>query len=722
VFGNALSRVYLLDDGQSFTELQEYEGNHLVHFTNDHGVGYHLELNAAGDMTKRTYGQARVEEYSYDAHGRLVGVSDANGNPVLEIAYDAGGEVASRTFATGATDVTEAASSAGIRFVQGFDVYGNVTETEVYGPESTGTPEQSITTTYDPYQRLVTTANETVSMTATYDDFARTRSMTVDFGDFSKTYSYELDDNGRRVAFVGPDGSRTEYEYTASGRLVGATDAQGTTSFARSGTYGEEVTLPGGITSVTSRDALSRVTRVLSTTPGGETLMDQQYTWDAHRLTATSTEHGPYDYAYDDTGRVVGASYPTVEQTTIALDPSGNRSADAAFGSATPVYNSANQLVSFGSAASYAYDAEGNMTQRTEGGVTTTYEYNAANQLVRVLDGSGAEVASYAYDPLGRRVKKVVGGEVTWFLYAEEGLIGEFDAQGKPLRTYGWRPGTEWQSAPLWMRVGTQVYYYLVDRVGTPQKLVDADGQVVWSVETEAYGAGHVAPGSIVTNNMRFSSQYYDEETGLHYNLFRYYDPRLGRYLNVEPLLEMSNRTNYYEFADNNPLLRADRMGLATGSATTDGGSVSVGGGVKLGGIGLSGSLSVGREDCCIGGKMIRGGKICVTVKVAASAGGVGGEGFGGKAELALVEVEGAGSCKRCSGCGGGPPSGDCCITVTVTVGKVDLKIGIFKAEFSIFSVSYQMCWSGAGGPGFSGPGASGGFGFGGGKGGGGKG
>lgn len=729
VFGNPVSRVYLLDDGQSFTELMEYDGTELVHFTNDHGVGYDLELNAAGDTTKRTYGQGRVEQYAYDAHGRLVGVNDANGNPVLEIAYDTAGEIRSRTFATGATveysrdargDVTEATSSAGIRFAQAFDVYGNVTNTEVYGPDAPDTPEQTITSTYDAYQRLVTTANETVSMTANYDDFERTRSMTVDFGAFTKSYTYELDERGRRLAFIGPDGERTDYSYAVSGRLTGVTDAQGNAiSIARSGTYGEEVTLPGGITSVKSRDALERVTRVLAVTPGGETLMDQQYTWDAHRLTATSTEQGAYDYAYDDTGRVVAASYPTVEQTSITLDPSGNRIADDAFGAATPVYNSANQLISFGSAASYTYDAEGNMVTRTEGGVTTSYDYNAANQLVRVLDGSGAEIASYAYDPLGRRVKKVVGGQVTWFLYAEEGLIGEYDAQGTAISTYGWRPGTEWQSAPLWMRVGTQVYYYLTDRVGTPQKLVDVDGQVVWSVETEAYGAGHVAPGSIVTNNIRFSSQYYDEETGLHYNLFRYYDPRLGRYLNVEPLLEMSNRTNFYEFADNNPLLRADRMGLATGSATTDGGGVTIGGGVKLGGIGLSGSVSVGREDCCSGGKMIRGGKICVTVKVAASAGGVGGEGFGGKAELALVEVEGAGSCKRCSGCGGGPPSGDCCITVTVTVGKVDLKIGIFKAEFSIFSVSYQMCWSGAGGPGFSGPGASGGFGFGGGGGGG---
>jgi len=59
---------------------------------------------------------------------------------------------------------------------------------------------------------------------------------------------------------------------------------------------------------------------------------------------------------------------------------------------------------------------------------------------------------------------------------------------------------------------------------------------VVWSATYTAFGEAAVDPSSTITNNLRFPGQYFDEETGKHYNWHRYYDPRTGRYTQVDPI------------------------------------------------------------------------------------------------------------------------------------------------------------------------------------------
>ena len=61
-------------------------------------------------------------------------------------------------------------------------------------------------------------------------------------------------------------------------------------------------------------------------------------------------------------------------------------------------------------------------------------------------------------------------------------------------------------------------------------------GNVVWKAAYDPFGEAQVDPSSTVTNNFRFPGQYYDEESGLHYNWHRYYDPRTGRYVTADPI------------------------------------------------------------------------------------------------------------------------------------------------------------------------------------------
>jgi len=80
------------------------------------------------------------------------------------------------------------------------------------------------------------------------------------------------------------------------------------------------------------------------------------------------------------------------------------------------------------------------------------------------------------------------------------------------------------------------LYYFHNDHLGTPQRITDQTGTIVWSANYKPFGETNITTNTI-TNPFRFPGQYYDQETGLHYNYFRYYEPGIGRYLRPDPLL-----------------------------------------------------------------------------------------------------------------------------------------------------------------------------------------
>jgi RHS repeat-associated protein len=107
----------------------------------------------------------------------------------------------------------------------------------------------------------------------------------------------------------------------------------------------------------------------------------------------------------------------------------------------------------------------------------------------------------------------------------------------------------------------TKVYYYLTDHLGTPQKLIDATGAVVWSADYKPLGEV-LSTVSTIQNTFRFPGQYYDPETALHYNYHRYYHARTGRYLTPDPIGFASGHLNIFVYASNNPCNSIDPSGL----------------------------------------------------------------------------------------------------------------------------------------------------------------
>ncbi|MBI6732898.1 RHS domain-containing protein, partial [Pseudomonas amygdali] len=84
--------------------------------------------------------------------------------------------------------------------------------------------------------------------------------------------------------------------------------------------------------------------------------------------------------------------------------------------------------------------------------------------------------------------------------------------------------------------VENKVYYFHTDQIGTPLEMTDAEGQIVWQAKYRAWGAVEKLVVNEVEQNLRFQGQYFDVETGLHYNTFRYYDPEIGRFTTQDPI------------------------------------------------------------------------------------------------------------------------------------------------------------------------------------------
>ena len=108
------------------------------------------------------------------------------------------------------------------------------------------------------------------------------------------------------------------------------------------------------------------------------------------------------------------------------------------------------------------------------------------------------------------------------------------------------------------------MYYYGNDKLGTPQIITDSTNTVVWEADYKPFGEADVNPNSTVVNIFRFPGQYYDTETGLHYNYHRHYDPRTGRYLTPDPI-GVEGGINLFTYVSNNPINKTDPEGLYPG-------------------------------------------------------------------------------------------------------------------------------------------------------------
>lgn len=229
----------------------------------------------------------------------------------------------------------------------------------------------------------------------------------------------------------------------------------------------------------------------------------------------------------------------------------------------------------------YAYDAQGRMIGKRvdKNGFRPqkwSYQWNGEDQLTRVTTPDNA-TWEYQYDPFGRRIGKSCIQAGTKHqrhkTYEQVNYLWSGNLLSEERRIYA--DGTEQTVAyhyeqdsfvPIAQEVDGELSYIVTDHLGTPKELISEEGEVRWYTRHQLWGrtvqlkihSNHAANDDC---HLRFQGQLEDEETGLYYNRFRYYDPESSNYLSSDPIGLFGGITPHGYCS--NPVFGIDPLGLA---------------------------------------------------------------------------------------------------------------------------------------------------------------
>lgn len=375
--------------------------------------------------------------------------------------------------------------------------------------------------------------------------------------------------------------------------------------------------LPGGVSAKWERDNLGRPVRQSIEVRGQETRA-RVYRWEANdRLKQTlDSLSGPIRFEHDALGSLISATFEDAAENAVRElrmpDAVGNlfrtrERDDRKYGPGGQLLESRGK----DGVTTYEYDPEGNLVGKVTPAGVWKYSWNGGGRLVRVVRPDGSEVA-FGYDALGRRVWKQwkekrtrwvwdgnvplhewvervdviggegVGGDVGGADVAaqarREALLLQQPAQGPPgagkLKQHQLAAAAEgtvdqpitWlfepeSFTPLAKLVGDEKFSIIADHLGVPTSMVDELGRTVWQAEIGIWGDLRGVQGVKSACPFRWPGQYEDEETGLYYNRFRYYDPEAGQYVSQDPI-GLLGGMGQYRYVDD-PLRARDPLGLA---------------------------------------------------------------------------------------------------------------------------------------------------------------
>ncbi|MGX9570243.1 RNase A-like domain-containing protein [Pseudomonas sp. CFBP 5748] len=376
------------------------------------------------------------------------------------------------------------------------------------------------------------------------------------------TLRYRYDACGRLNHVRLPDNSTLDYHHARGGALT-AIDLNGTrlTEHRFDGSR-ERQRQQGLLLSQYDYDEQGRL-KAQTVWQNQQQLFWRDYAYSAKgNLTTLSDNRNRRSYQYDLQDRLTRVDFSHTEPPEHYVhDPAGNL---LMLDRPGPVTRKGNRLLMEGD-RHYDYDAFGNLIRERRGkahSLVLECRYDSQHRLIGVTMPDGQE-ASYRYDAFGRRISKTVDGLTTEFFWQGDQLVAE--SSRRHHRSYLYEPGT---FRPLAMLDGKGLnacpFHYHLDHLGTPQELTNYGGQIVWSARYNGYGKTTElvhGGGEQLEQPLRFQGQYFDPESGLHYNRHRYYNPRTGRYLTPDPS-KLAGGLNGYRYTLN-PTGWVDPLGLA---------------------------------------------------------------------------------------------------------------------------------------------------------------
>jgi RHS repeat-associated protein len=369
---------------------------------------------------------------------------------------------------------------------------------------------------------------------------------------------YDYDASGRRIRRDSPFGPVVQYSYLFWGSPSGIT-VQGVDSRPLTIQFGynpdgqiEEINYPGFVNTSCKYDAGGRLASLRHATLSHTTNLLYSYD-DAGRISELQdVSYGGESFSYDPLGRLSAFNMDNRASERLEFDPAGNITATAHY---SYQIGNGNQLASR-NGKSYRYNGFGDLVERPtpEGDESESQRlvYDEIHQLIRVETADGLVMAEYEYDALGRRVKKKTAAHEVQFLWEGEALFAEIDSKGTQEYVFQ-------DYAPVARINGDGAQFYQTDHIGTPLQVTDESGRFIWAGRFDPYGKRLSSSGS-VHQPFGLPGQYGDEENGLYYNLFRYYDPEDRRYITHDPI-GLKGGYSLYHYASN-PLSSIDPLGL----------------------------------------------------------------------------------------------------------------------------------------------------------------
>ena len=517
----------------------------LRRVTNERLQSYEFALDAVGNVTAEKGFDGAVRHYLRDRGGRIVRETLPSGTE-REYGYDACSRVTRVSYPTA----------------------GDPDQTYAYGLSG----------------RLVQASRGESTVEFAYNSLGLPTRETADGNTILRTY----DHTGRILTLDSTAGASLRYTRNGYGELEGFTatggsDADGTGSWEsahRHDTLGFEVEriLPGGVVRSFAYDDIGRLVDA-RTRKDSRTRHMRRYRWGVadRLLSVEDSRRGETRYSYTPTGQLERAEYPDGREQWRKSDQTGNLYPDPDM--RLRRYLGGGRLEQDGE-WHCEYDADGNLTERYLGTGRWLdgkkdrwrYRWNADGSLAKVVRPDKREV-EFTYDALGRRLSKSFGTTVTRWVWNGNVPLHQW----KQHREYSvvedrWNTDTERRDMTVWlfdedsfvpmaMIKEGRSYSILTDQLGTPTEAYDTEGNEVWSRVLDMDGNVIGETGNKGMVPFLFQGQYYDRETGLAYNRFRYYSPKMGMYVSQDPIGLAGGILNLYGYVDDT-LSFIDILGL----------------------------------------------------------------------------------------------------------------------------------------------------------------
>jgi RHS repeat-associated protein len=526
-----------------------------------------FEFDARGRPVRQILADGRAIEVGYDLRGNVTSVTPP-GRPTHMFAYTQTGLVESYTppdvglpnrqtrFAyNGAGQLSSVAWPDGEVVSIGRDSAGRV--------EQLSAPSELVTFGYNPAGQVESIGRGSTQLGFTYlGDLMTSVGLAGPVaGQIGATYDESYRITSLEVAGTAP----IPYSYNADGALTVA----GALTLTRDPATGLVTqTQIGDVIETWSYNQFGEPISYAAEYQGTE-LLSFDYTVDAvGRIVAvTETITGTtqtLDYRFDLTGRLDQITEDGFVIDGFVYDENDNRLSELAPGT-DATFDAQDRLITRGP-ETFTYTPAGELSSRTTGTETTTFEHDALETL-RAVNLPDDRRIEYIVDGLGRRIgKRIDGVLVQGFLY-KDGLnpVAELDGAGSivSLFVYGTRP-----NVPDYMIRGTATYRILADRRGSPRLVIDiATGAITARIDYDTFGGitAETFPGLIPFG---LAGGIHDRDTELVLFGTRNYAPELGRFITKEPRLFEDAVTNAYVYAANDPVNNIDLDGLLVDSVS----------------------------------------------------------------------------------------------------------------------------------------------------------